>query len=129
MKPVYPAEITKDEKGFFFARFLDFDEAITDGESMEEALFNAQEVLTLTIEGRMDEGIAIPDPQPATGKNIHFIAPAARGRQHCSCTGQGGTAALRTWPAPLKRLGHPQSVWRIRTIPPRSKCLTGPPQP
>jgi len=24
MKPVYPAEITKDEKGFFFVRFLDF---------------------------------------------------------------------------------------------------------
>ncbi|MHB8789656.1 MAG: type II toxin-antitoxin system HicB family antitoxin [Desulfobulbaceae bacterium] len=78
MKPVYPAEITKDEEGFFFVRFLDFDEAITDGESLEEALFNAQEVLTLTIEGRMDEGIHIPEPQPATGKNIHCIAPAAR---------------------------------------------------
>lgn len=78
MKPVYPAEITKDEKGFFFVRFPDFDEAITDGESLEEALFNAQEVLTLTIEGRMDEGINIPDPQQASGKNIHFIAPAAR---------------------------------------------------
>jgi antitoxin HicB len=78
MKPVYPAEITQDEKGFFFVRFLDFDEAVTDGESMEEALFNAQEVLTLTIEGRMDEGIDIPDPRQTTGKTVHFIAPAAR---------------------------------------------------
>jgi antitoxin HicB len=25
----------------------------------------------------MDEGINIPEPHPATGKNIHFIAPAA----------------------------------------------------
>lgn len=78
MKQVYPAEITKDKQGRYFVRSLDLPEAITDGESMEEALFNAQEVLTLTIEGRMDEGINIPDPQQAAGKSIHFIAPAAR---------------------------------------------------
>lgn len=78
MKTKYPAEITRDAQGRFQVRFLDLAEAITEGESLEEALFNAQEVLTLTIEGRLDEGINVPDPQPATGKNIHFIAPAAR---------------------------------------------------
>ncbi|MFZ5798600.1 MAG: type II toxin-antitoxin system HicB family antitoxin [Desulfobulbaceae bacterium] len=78
MIQAYPSKITKDKQERYFVRFLDFDEAVTDGESMEEALFNAQEVLTLTIEGRMDEGIDIPDPRQTTGKTIHFITPAAR---------------------------------------------------
>ncbi len=78
MKPIYAAKITKDEDGYFFVSFPDFDEAVTDGETMEEALFNAQEVLTLTLESRMDEGMEIPEPHRYKGKDLHYLAPAAR---------------------------------------------------
>jgi antitoxin HicB len=76
MKQAYPAEIIKDEQGRYFVRFLDFAEAITEGESLQEALANAQEVLALTLEARRAEGLPIPKAQPAAGENIHFIAMA-----------------------------------------------------
>ncbi len=53
MKSTFPARIEADSSGMFFVQFLNFDEAVTDGETLEEALFNAQEVLTLTIESRL----------------------------------------------------------------------------
>ncbi|MFI4955548.1 MAG: type II toxin-antitoxin system HicB family antitoxin [Gammaproteobacteria bacterium] len=57
-------------------QFTDLDEAITEGATLEEALFNASEVLTLTLEGRMDKEIEIPEPaQLNTG---YLIAPSAR---------------------------------------------------
>lgn len=37
-------------------------EAVTEAESEEEAFFNASEVLTLAIEGRLEEHIDIPQP-------------------------------------------------------------------
>jgi antitoxin HicB len=43
-------------------QFVDFYEAFTEGDTMEKALFNAAEVLTLTLQGRMDEGQDIPEP-------------------------------------------------------------------
>lgn len=78
MKPLFPAKIELDEGGRFFVQFPDLEEAITEGETLEEALFNAHEVLTLTIEGRLDEGMKIPLPQATTGDNIHLVAPTAK---------------------------------------------------
>lgn len=77
MKFVYPAIIEQDEGGRFLVTFQDLAEAMTEGETMEEALFNAQEALTLTLEGRLEEGMEIPLPGPA-GENAHMVAPAAR---------------------------------------------------
>jgi antitoxin HicB len=76
MKIVYPAIITKDKGGRYLVTFPDLPEAVTEGETMEEALFNASEVLTLTLEGRAEEGMEIPTP--STIKNAHEIAPSAR---------------------------------------------------
>ena len=78
MKPLFPALIEQDGNGIYFIQFLDLEEAITDGETMDEALFNAREVLSLTIESRLDEGIEIPLPRPIQGDNIYLIAPVAR---------------------------------------------------
>ena len=78
MTPIFPARVQVDESGMYFVQFLDLSEAITEGKTLEEALFNAQEVLTLTLESRLDEGINIPDPQDASDDQIHYIAPAAR---------------------------------------------------
>jgi antitoxin HicB len=64
MKISYECIIEKQEDNKFLVTFPDFEEAFTEGESLEEAIFNAEEVLTLTLEGRIDEGLNIPLPRP-----------------------------------------------------------------
>ena len=66
MKIAYQAIIEEDEHGFF-VQFPDLAEAHTDGQTESEALFNAEEVLNLTLEGRMEEGMEIPEPQEHEG--------------------------------------------------------------
>jgi antitoxin HicB len=63
MKIAYRCHINKQEDDKYLVSFPDFEEALTEGESFEEALFNAEEVLTLTLDGRMDEGMDIPLPE------------------------------------------------------------------
>jgi antitoxin HicB len=76
MNTLYPAIIHHDPDGRSRIEFPDLPEAITEGETLEEALFNAAEVLTLTLEGRMEENIAIP--LPSSIKNAYLIAPEAK---------------------------------------------------
>jgi antitoxin HicB len=57
LKFQYPARIRADKNGRYFVQFLDIEEAITEGETLEEAIFNAQEALTLSLEGRLGEKI------------------------------------------------------------------------
>ncbi|MCI5218218.1 MAG: type II toxin-antitoxin system HicB family antitoxin [Candidatus Electrothrix sp. LOE2] len=71
----YPAQIIQEEDGLFFVSFPDIEEAVTQGDTLEEALFNASEVLTLTLEYRLDEGLDLPEPSPITGENIYLIPP------------------------------------------------------
>ena len=79
MNILYPAKITFNKRdNRYLVEFLDLPEAVTEGVSFEEALFNAAEVLTLTLEGRVDEKMEIPAPSCKTGKTIHIIAPSAR---------------------------------------------------
>ncbi len=77
MKIEYPVRIVKDGQGFLVT-FPDFPEAATDGATLDEALFNAAEALTLTLEGRAEEGLEIPRPSRPRAKTSHMIAPAAR---------------------------------------------------
>ena len=72
----YPAILTPEPDGGYLVQFADFEEAFTEGDTLEEALFNAAEVLTLTLEGRIDEGLPVPEPSPVAG--AHPIAPSAR---------------------------------------------------
>ena len=77
MNVLYPALIEYDETDKrYTVRFPDLPEAITEGETFEEATFNASEVLTLTLEGRADEGAEIP--KPSKQEEAELIAPAAR---------------------------------------------------
>ncbi|OJW55255.1 MAG: hypothetical protein BGO67_11515 [Alphaproteobacteria bacterium 41-28] len=76
MKICYPCKIVKDQDDKYFISFPNFPEALTEGETVEEALFNASEALTLTLEGRAEEGIDIPFP-PQT-ESEHMIYPSSR---------------------------------------------------
>lgn len=78
MKINYRCKIKKQDDGRFLVTFPDFEEALTEGETFEEALFNAEEVLTLTLEGRMEEGMPIPLPVLNANKDEKLIFPSPR---------------------------------------------------
>ena len=76
MNVYYPAKITHEkEDSSYLVEFIDFPEAITEGKSFDEAFFNASEVLTLTIEGRIEEEIDIPKPSKQEN-DWEMIAPS-----------------------------------------------------
>lgn len=72
----YPAIFDPQSDGGFTVYFPDLDEAITEGDNMEEASFNASDVLTLTLESRIDEKMNIP--MPSSIDNAHEIAPSSK---------------------------------------------------
>lgn len=67
MKIAYQAIIEPGETSGFVVSFPDLQEAFTEGGNEAEALFNAEEVLNLTLEGRIEEGKEIPEPQEHAG--------------------------------------------------------------
>lgn len=70
----FPATIKKDETGFFLIRFNDIPGAATDGKTIEEALFEAQDCLDEALAARMLHGETIPKPSK---KTLHMISPSA----------------------------------------------------
>lgn len=60
---VYPAKISPDEDGFVVT-FRDLDNVFTEGDTYEEALFNAQEVLDLLLQDMTQDSIPIASPSP-----------------------------------------------------------------
>lgn len=72
----YPCIIERQQDARYLVSFPDLEEACTEGETLEEAVFNATEVLTLTLESRFDEKIEIPFP--SGGKYDYWIAPSAQ---------------------------------------------------
>ena len=75
MKIEYPAMIKPQEPDGYLVTFPDIEEAFTEGDTLEEALFNAAEVLSLVLESRIDDREEIPEPGKKTGRNVHMIAP------------------------------------------------------
>ena len=71
----YPYIIKPQEGGGFFVQFVDFDEAFTEGDTLEEAAFNATEVLTGILGYRLETGESIPKPSPA--KKYQLASPSA----------------------------------------------------
>ena len=72
----YPAIVSEQEEGGYIVSFPDMDEAFTEGDTLDEAIYNAVDVLTLTLESRVDEGM--PVPEPSTIDNAVYIAPSPR---------------------------------------------------
>lgn len=72
----YPYQVEPAEEGGYLVQFFDFDEAFTEANTLEEAHTNAAEVLNLSLEGRINDGLSVPKPSDAEGKNIYFATPA-----------------------------------------------------
>lgn len=58
----YPAIFSKDQDGGFVVTFRDIPEAITQGDTEEEAMAMAEDVLLGTIDWYLDQKKAIPAP-------------------------------------------------------------------
>ncbi|MBU0598760.1 type II toxin-antitoxin system HicB family antitoxin [Patescibacteria group bacterium] len=65
MKFSYPYTMQPQDDGGYFVQFVDLEEAFTEGETVEEAAFNAAEVLTGVLSYRIEKGDEIPAPSPA----------------------------------------------------------------
>lgn len=68
----YPAKWEKDDD-FYYIEFIDIPEAFTQGETMEELLDNAGDVLTAIIKCMFEESLEIPMPSKVNGENIVYI--------------------------------------------------------
>ena len=62
---IYPVRLTRDEAGRYLATCRDVPEALTDGESQEEALREMGDALRVALAGYVLEGRPIPEPSPA----------------------------------------------------------------
>lgn len=60
----YPAVLEPEESGGFFVRFVDLENTYTDGLTLDEALFNAAEVLSAMLGWMLDQNKPIPEPSP-----------------------------------------------------------------
>ena len=118
----YPATVETQEDGTFFVRFLDLPDTFTEGHSMEEALFNASEVLSAMLAWRLDENKDIPVP----GRKIegaHAIAPDAKTQAAMLLRLARGERSLSdlarametSWPA-AKRLEDPTHWPSLKTL-------------
>lgn len=72
----YPATLSRDAGGRILVRFLDLPEALTDGETEEDALREASDALSEALISRIVDGEDIPKPSPV-GRNQYQIAPDA----------------------------------------------------
>ncbi|SDY00425.1 type II toxin-antitoxin system HicB family antitoxin [Nitrosomonas sp. Nm33] len=77
MNTLYPAIFEPQEPSGYFVCFVDIPEAITQGETIDECLFNGTEVLSMVMEEYLDSGRDIPLPT-ANLPDAHYIAPDAR---------------------------------------------------
>jgi antitoxin HicB len=73
----YPATVAVQQDGSFFVQFLDLTDTFTEGQTKEEALFKAAEVLSAMLAWRLDESKDVPAPSQKV-KGAHYIAPDAK---------------------------------------------------
>ena len=60
----YPCIITYDKNdGIYYVEFPDLEDCFTDGESLEEALYNAKDVLGLVLYAKEENNIEIEPPK------------------------------------------------------------------
>src|SRR5262245_52291871 len=71
----YPAVLEKDDNGTWLVTFPDFDDALTFGETRQEALAQAIDALETVIISRMKHKLDVPTPSVARGRPMVTIPP------------------------------------------------------
>ena len=118
----YPATVESQKDGTYLVRFLDLPDTFTEGQTLEEALFDAAEALSAVLAWRLNEAKDVPAPTQKA-KGAQYIAPdaktqaamllrLARGERTLSDLAR----ALETsWPA-AKRLEDPTHWPSLKTL-------------
>jgi predicted RNase H-like HicB family nuclease len=87
---LYPARVSTEKDGFFTV-FIDFTNAFTQGDTLDELKENAQDVLSMAIKHFLDKGEEFPKPSKAAGDDIIWVEPFPEIRQRmghkkdCDC--------------------------------------------
>ena len=118
----YPATVVVQQDGSFFVQFLDLTDTFTEGQTKEEALFNAAEVLSAMLAWRLDESKDVPAPSQKV-KGAHYIAPDAKTQAAMLLRLARGERSLSdlaraldtSWPA-AKRLEDPTHWPSLKTL-------------
>jgi antitoxin HicB len=67
----YPAEIIEEDG--YTIKFIDFPDIMTEGDTLEELVENAEDALSLVLGYRFDLEREIPEPSQVEGNNIIFV--------------------------------------------------------
>jgi antitoxin HicB len=122
MKIRYPAMFEPQPEGGFTVQFVDLPGVITEGDTMDEALFNAAEALTAMLDSYIENGDAVAPPSPDV-PGARYIAPDAKTQSALlirQARGERGLAELAraletSWPA-AQRLENPRHWPSLRAI-------------
>lgn len=77
MRFAYPYELTAQPEGGFTVTFPDVPEAITQGETKEEAAAMAEDALVTALSFYTDDAKPLPGPSPVRGKRVAYVPPLA----------------------------------------------------
>lgn len=76
MLQAYPVELSPNGEGGYIARFPDVPEALTEGDTREEALAWAQDALVVALTGYVDARRDLPHPsKPRRGQPLLALPP------------------------------------------------------
>lgn len=122
MNTLYPAVFEPQEPSGFCVQFVDIEEAFTEGETIEECLFNAAEVLTAILEVYIEDGREIPLPSEGI-EDAYYIAPDARVQSALLIRWAHGNRSLAdiaraletSWPA-AQRLENPSHYPTLKQL-------------
>ncbi|MCF6777283.1 helix-turn-helix domain-containing protein [Thiotrichales bacterium 19X7-9] len=110
----YPFKIEKmnDDGEYYLVTSLNFSGGVTQGETMEEAIANAIDVLDLLLADALEHD-KLEEPKKVKGKNIHYIAPSLEYAIPILLRKAREERKLST-PQVAKAMGVPyQNYWRI----------------
>src|SRR5215470_12572403 len=78
--PINPAHLEPDPRGGYVVTFPDFGVGVTEGDSRDEALARAADLLETVVANYMAEGWDLPAPSPAAGRRLVRLEPLVAGK-------------------------------------------------
>jgi len=79
--PFYAVTFEADETGYIMARFADWPNIITGGDTLAEAVQSAAEALEATIAYYHEEGLALPEPLGEHSGQLNIRVPRSLHRE------------------------------------------------
>ena len=111
----YPATVERQKDGTFFVQFVDLPDTFSEGQTKEEALFNAAEVLSAMLAWRLAESKDVPAPSQKI-KGVQYIAPDAKTQAAMLLLALWFDASTRVhpWVPAMSRRWRSNRCWCLR---------------